>query len=198
MPSLVAVITDVPADTPVTSPALLTVAIAGDADVHVTSLPVTTVPPAIVSTLFKRNVSLSTTVGDVGVIAMVATGGGATMMDAFPTLPSIVALMRTVPVATPVTTPPVLTVAVLALLVAHVTFRPLITPPLASSADAESWDVVAISTVALAGVTLTVTTATGSLPPPQATNRTLMPANSTRIDGKRCGTFVRTVCRSVP
>ena len=153
----------------------------------------TTVPPATVSTVRRRNVSVSTTVGVVGVITTVATGGGATVIVALPTMPSTVAEIVTPPGITPVTNPAALTVAALALLVLHVTLRPVMTPPVASNADAASCDVSDTITVADDGVTLTVATATGSSPP----QATIESASAADRQPRRRHVTTRTVRRSV-
>jgi hypothetical protein len=65
-----------------------------------------------------------------------AAGTSVTEIEAVPLTPSMVAVIVTVPVATPVTWPAPETVAIALLLVAHVTGRPMTSAPDASSASA--------------------------------------------------------------
>src|SRR2546425_6521281 len=69
--------------------------------------------------------------------------------------PSLVAVMVTVPIATPVTRPPVDTVAIAGALDAQVTIRPLSGLPFASSGVAVSWPHCPTWIPAVAGLTLT-------------------------------------------
>ena len=63
------------------------------------------------------------TLGEDGLTTTLATGVGAIVTDAVPLFPSIVAVMVTVPAATPVTTPLAFTVASAVLLLDHPVIR---------------------------------------------------------------------------
>src|SRR5712691_409091 len=91
--------------------------------------------------------------------ALVRQLGAVTAIAAVPLFPSLVAVMVTLPVATPVTSPPVDTAATPGALDAHVTVRPASTFPFASLSSAVSCCVDPTDTLAEAG--LTVTEATG-------------------------------------
>src|SRR2546422_610900 len=84
-----------------------------------------------------------------------------TVTAAVPLCPSLVAVMVTVPIATPVTRPPVDTVAIAGALDAQVTIRPLSGLPFASSGVAVSWPHCPTWIPAVAGLTLTDATGGG-------------------------------------
>jgi len=132
LPSLVAVMVAVPADTAVTSPVLDTVATAALSELHVTSLPVNTLPFA--AKVVAVACAVSTAVMVLGVRATVtdATEAGFTVTVALPLFPSLVAVITAVPGATPVTTPLVRTVATEEFPDDHVIARPARTLPFAS------------------------------------------------------------------
>ena len=129
LPSLVAVMTDVPSATPDTTPAEETVATVVVAEPHVTARPVTTFPLASFKTGLSVAVLPMTTdaVGDANVT--VATGGSVTVATDDPLFPSLVAVIVAVPAPTAVTDPLDDTVATVALLVSHVTTRSVTTVP---------------------------------------------------------------------
>jgi hypothetical protein len=157
-PSLVAVIVALPTATPVTSPVVETVATAALLDCQVTTRPVKT-PPAesfvvAVSWIVPPGARLS--VG--GATTTVLTGTGDTVIVLDPLLPSLVAVIVAVPVATAVTEPNAVTAATAALLVAHVTTRSVTTFPNESVTVTVSGKVCATNMALVAGVTTTVPT----------------------------------------
>jgi hypothetical protein len=151
----------VPGATPVTTPPGDTVATAGALVAHVTVRPVRVLP--LSSLVVALNVTLLRTwmVAVPGLTVTVATGTGTTATVAVPLLPSLLAVIVTVPGATPVTTPPGDTVATAGALVAHVTVRPVRVLPLASLVVALSVTLLCTQTVAVSGLTVTVATGTG-------------------------------------
>jgi len=96
-PSLVAVIVAVPGATPVTTPAVETVAIAAELVLHVTIRPVSVLLFASFVTATNGCVAPTRTLADSGLTATVATGTGTTVTNAVPDFPSLVAVMVTVP-----------------------------------------------------------------------------------------------------
>jgi len=130
-PSLVAVITAVPAATPVTTPPVETVATAVALELQVTTRPVRVLPPASFVIAVSVCVAPTNTLADDGLTATVATGTGTTVTVAVPDFPSLVAVMTTVPSATPLTMPPT-TVATAVLAELQLTARPVSTTPFAS------------------------------------------------------------------
>src|SRR4051812_14547962 len=94
----------------------------------------------------------------------VATGASATVMEAAPLWPSLVAVIVVLPAPTDVTRPFVSTVAAVVLLETHVTVRPVSTLPFASVVVAVSWrlGVMPSTKLAVAGVTVTFAIGTGS------------------------------------
>jgi hypothetical protein len=84
---------------------------------------------------------------ETGLTATVATGTGTTVTVAVPVLPSLVAVIVTVPTDTPVTAPPADTVAIAVLPELHVTGRPFSTTPFASRVIAVSVVDVPITTL---------------------------------------------------
>src|SRR6185312_11618831 len=137
LPSLVAVIADVPADTAVTRPLTLTVATAVFVLLQVTTRPVRTLP------LGSRAVAVAVVVPPTVRLLVpnatdtVDTGTTETVIVAPPVFPPLVALIVAVPAATPVTTPLAeLTVATDVALELQVTTRPVRMLPLASRAVA--------------------------------------------------------------
>jgi hypothetical protein len=92
---------------------------------------------------------------------VVSTGGGAfTVTAADPDFPPVLAVIVTLPVDTPVTTPVLDTVARPALLVVHVMTRPASGLPLASSGVALRVTFCPTTTVAVLGDTTTLATGT--------------------------------------
>src|SRR5689334_9130734 len=161
LPSLVAVIvTGPPAATPVTSPLELTLATEVLFDDHVTTRPVRMFPLASLSVAVSCTVWPACTLAEAGVTVTVATGAPATVMLAVPLFPSLVAVMVTVPAATPVTSPLLLTVAIVLSLDDQLIARPVNGLPLASLGVAVSCTVPVIATFAELGDT--VTEATGA------------------------------------
>src|SRR6185437_12772634 len=100
---------------------------------------------------------------DCGVTVMLPTATGFTVSIAVPVLPSLVAVIVTLPEATPVATPEVESiVAMLGSLDVHTTARPVSTLPLASFVTAVNAGVLEpTSTDCVAGDTATVATGTG-------------------------------------
>jgi len=156
-PSLVAVIVAVPNVTPVTTPALVTVATAVLLDVHVTTRPVSTVPLASFSVAASAPVCPITIELVAGATVTVATGAGVTVTVEVPDFPSLVAVIVAVPGAMPVTTPPD-TVAAAVLLEVHVTILSVTTTPFASFTVGVSVVVLAAAIVTVLGVTTTLPT----------------------------------------
>ncbi len=159
-PSLVAVIVTGPAATPVTSPLPLTVAVPRALLDHVMTRPVNTLPLPSLVVAVSCTICPTDTLGVAGLTVTVATGTGVTVSAAVPLFPSLVAVIVTVPVLTPVTSPLPFTVARPVLLLAHVTTRPVSTFPFASRGVAVSCTVCPAITLADAGLTLTVATGT--------------------------------------
>ena len=90
-------------------------------------------------------------------------GGACTVIVAVPVLPSLVAVICTVPTAIAVTRPDAeLTDAIPAFAVDHATTRPLSTLPLPSRVVAESWTVAPTTGLDDEGETDTVATGTGA------------------------------------
>src|SRR5262245_8510469 len=95
-----------------------------------------------------------------GFTVTVATGAGATVMSAVPTLPSLVATIVAAPAPPPYTRPAKLTVATDVSLLAQVTARPVSRLPKASLVTADNWRVAPSGTVAADGEMVTDATAT--------------------------------------
>src|SRR6266516_531611 len=159
-PSLVAVMVAEPVASAVTSPLALTVAAFMLLLVHVTVRPVSTLPFASFSVAVNWTVLPTLMLADAGVTVTVATGGGFTVIDAVPLLPSLVAVIVTDPTATPVTSPLPETGATVGSLLVQVTVRPLKGLPSASSGVAVSCWVPPTRIVAAVGLTLTDATGT--------------------------------------
>lgn len=155
--SLVAVMVDVPAATPVTKPVALIVALAGVDDVHVTVRPVSVLPLASFNVDVIWTVCSAITLGVSGAIATVETAAFATVTTVVPLFPSLVAVMFAVPAATPVTTPADVTLATAGLSDTHVTTRFVTVAPLASFTVAAMVAVTPVLTLSVAG-TLTLAT----------------------------------------
>jgi hypothetical protein len=136
--SLVAVIVAVPGATAVTRPAVDTVATAGLLEPHVTTRSVTIVPTLSLTVAVRATdwVTKSDLAG--GATVTLPTGIFVTVMVDVPLLPSLVAVIVTVPGTTPATKPVELTVAIVGSLEPHVTARPLSTPPTESLVTAVS------------------------------------------------------------
>jgi hypothetical protein len=133
IPSLVALIVAVPGATPVTSPELLTTAIAGALLPQVTTRPLKGVPAP------SRGVAVSCVVAPAGIEAepgVTETDATATpviVMVALPDFVSLVAVIVAVPAETAVTSPLLLTEATPDAFVPQVTSRPVRAfPPLSS------------------------------------------------------------------
>jgi hypothetical protein len=159
MPSLVAVIVALPAATPVTTPADETLAMDGALDVHVTVRPANTFPPASFVTAVSVVLPPTSKVALVGVTETDATGTADTVTAVVPLLPSHVAVMFAVPIATAVTSPLLDTVATVGALDVQVIVRPDSVAPFASRTVAEM--VVVPPTIRVALVGFTATDATG-------------------------------------
>src|SRR2546422_821392 len=126
-PSLVAVIVAVPTALAVPKPAALTVATVVLLLAHVIVRPVSTLPAESLVVTDSCAVWPTKTLAEAGLTVTDATGTLATVtvMTAVPFLPSLLALIVTVPGAPLDTRPFPLTVATAASLVAHVTGRPV-------------------------------------------------------------------------
>src|SRR5512142_48541 len=158
-PSAVAVIVTAPVSTAVTTPLDVTVALAGLLELHETVRD--TVFPFTSFTVAVSVVDWPTIiVVDEGVTVTLPTGAKVTFTVDVPLLPSLVAVIVTVPAATPVTAPVGETVATPGLLVDHATTRPVSTLPLASLTVAVSVIVCPTDTDAGDGVTVTLATGT--------------------------------------
>ena len=120
---MVAVITALPALTPVTSPEDDTVAIVAALELHVVVRPVSGCPVPLNGVAVSCTVWPTVTLGAAGVIVTAATGTAATVTLDEPDFPSIVAVIVTAPAETPVTTPDEFTVARALLLLDQVTAR---------------------------------------------------------------------------
>jgi hypothetical protein len=132
VPSLVAMMDAVPADTPVATPAVLTVATGALVDVHAIARPVSIAP--VESRVVAVNVVVPPTaaVAVAGVTVTDATGGGSaavTVAVALPLWPSHVAVMVALPGSTPVMRPVLSTVATEGSLLTHVTVRFVMVSP---------------------------------------------------------------------
>lgn len=167
-PSEVAVIVTFPVSTDVTTPLEFTVALAVLLELQPTGR--VTVLPFMSFTVAVSVVDWPTiiVVGE-GVTVTLPTGASVTFTVDVPLLPSLVAVIVTVPAATPVTTPVEETVATPGLLVDHATTRPVSTLPLASLTVAVSVTVAPTNTAAGDGVTVTLATVmidtlTGAVP----------------------------------
>ena len=159
-PSLVAVIVDVPAVLPVTSPLPFTVATVVLLLDQVTPRPDNGLPLASLGVAVSCTVCPATTLAGDGLTVTEATGMFVTVMVAVPFCPSLVAVIVADPTAIPVTLPLTSTAANEALLLDHVTTRPVSGLPFASFGVAVSWTACPVRTVADGGVTVTVATGT--------------------------------------
>jgi hypothetical protein len=160
LPSLVAVIVAVPGATPVTTPADVTVATAALLDVHAMTRSVTTVPFVSLTVGVSVTVAVTRMPGVGGESTTPPTGTGVTVTNVVPDLPSLVAVITTVPGVTPVTRPVGDTVATAGALVAQVTTRSETTLPFTSSTFALNWRVDLATIDAPGGRMLTDPTAT--------------------------------------
>jgi hypothetical protein len=131
-PSLVAVMLAAPGATPVTKPAVLTVATPVLSEDQVTNLPTRTFPPAPLVVAVACVVLPTPIVDEATDTVTEATGSVATVTAADPLSPSLVAVMLAVPALTPVTTPALLTVAADELSDDQDTARPVRTIPFLS------------------------------------------------------------------
>src|SRR2546425_1027468 len=159
-PSLVAVIVAGPAVTPVTAPAVATVAIPVALDDHAIVRPVRRLPAESFGVAVSCAAAPTNKAADAGLIVTDATGTIETASEAVPLWPSLVAVMVAEPAATPVTRPLGLTVATPVALLVHVIVRPVSGLPAESSGLAVSCLVP--PTKRLAGLGLTDTDATGT------------------------------------
>jgi hypothetical protein len=163
-PSLVAVISDVPAATAVTRPPEFTVAELVLPLVHVIARPVSVFPLASRSVAVSCSVPPAWILGFVGETATVDTGAGTaavTVIEAVPLLPSLVAVIVAFPALTAATVPVDDTVATAVLLLDHAMLRPGSGFPLASYVVAVSARESPATRLALDGLTLTDDTGTG-------------------------------------
>jgi hypothetical protein len=162
LPSLVAVIVAEPGATPVTTPALETVAAAVLLDVHDTVRSVTTVPFTSLTVAASVVVLPAMTLTVAGVTVTLPTGMEVTVTVALPLLPSLVAVIVAEPAATPVTTPVAETVATPVLLDDQVTVRSSRVTPFASFTVATNGVVCPTVTLGVAGDTTTLPTGAGA------------------------------------
>jgi hypothetical protein len=158
LPSLVAVIVALPTATAVTSPVVDTVAAAGLLDPQLTVRPVNTPPAESFVVTVSCAVAPSTRLAVGGWTTTVLTGTGDTVIVLDPLLPSLVAVIVAVPVATAVTTPDADTVAAAVLLDPHVTTRSVTTLPAESVTVTLSEKVCVTNMVWVVGDTTTVPT----------------------------------------
>jgi hypothetical protein len=159
-PSLVAVMTAVPAATADTKPVDDTLARVGSLDDHVTTRPLRELLLMSVTVAISWCVRPTVSVADDGLTATAATGT-VTVTDAVPVLLSLVAVATVLPPPTAVTKPFASTVATAGLLEVHVTTRPFRTLVFASLTVAVNCCVAVIPSTRLAEAGLTVTLATG-------------------------------------
>ena len=160
LPSLVAVIVTAPAATPVTSPVAETVAVAGALDAQVIARPGSTVPPASFGLATSCALAPTSTSAVAGLITTEATGTFATVTAADPFLPSLVAVIVTLPAAMAVARPVDDTVAADGFELDHVIARPASTVPAASCVVAVSCTVAPTRMFATLGATATEATGT--------------------------------------
>ena len=153
-PSLVAEMVVAPVDTPVTSPVLSTVAILSFDDDHVTVRPVSLFPTASSGSAIRCTVSPTLIAALDGVTRTDETPCGMTVIVEKPETPEALAAMRTVPTATPVTTPVLDTVAIAAFSVFQKTVAPDTGWPAPSTTDADSVTLAPSVRESVAGVTV--------------------------------------------
>ncbi len=158
--SLVAVIVAVPGATAVTTPAADTVATPVLFEPHVTTRSVTTLPAVSLTVGVRAKVCVTSIALVAGATVTLPTGIFVTVIADVPLLPSLVAVIVTVPAATPVTRPVELTVATVGSLVPHVTTRPVSNPPIESLVVAANCVVAVTRMPALGGDTTTLLTGT--------------------------------------
>jgi hypothetical protein len=165
LPSLVAVIVAEPATTPLTSPLEDTVATEDALLAQVIVRPLSGLPLASLGVAVSCTVASTSRLADAGVTVTDATGTGAaaTVTDAEPLCPSLVAVIVAEPTAAPVTRPVPFTVATVALLLAHVTVRPPSAVPFASRGVAVNCTVCPTWIPGDPGVTLTDATGAATL-----------------------------------
>jgi hypothetical protein len=155
------VIVAVPGPTPVTTPAVDTVASAVLFELHVITRPVSTLPLASFVVATSVVVAPTVTLEVVGATVTVATGTGVTVTVLVPACPSLVAVIVAFPGPTAVTTPSIVTVATAVLLDPQPMTRPVSTFPFASLRVAvriTPWPTVRLL---LGGATVTVATGAG-------------------------------------
>jgi hypothetical protein len=157
-PSLVAVIVTDPGATPVTNPALDTVATPTSELAQVTVRPASAAPPASRGVTDSCVVPPTVTEAVSGVTATLATGTAVTVTLAVPNCPSLVAVTVADPGATPVTSPALDTVATPVSELLHVTTRPVRVAPLADRGAAVNCVLEPTTTELVAGVTWTEAT----------------------------------------
>jgi hypothetical protein len=124
-PSIDAMMTALPGETPVTTPVLDTVANVGELLDQNTARPTSDCPPTFRAIAVSCVVPPTRMLAVDGLISTAATGSGATVIVAWPVAPSLVAVIVAVPVATAVNMPCAETVAVALLLDVNVTCFPL-------------------------------------------------------------------------
>src|SRR6185437_12084895 len=161
IPSLVAVIVEVPAPAPVTTPVLDTVAAPVLLEAHVTMRPVRGLPRLSIGVAVSVAVAPLVIDTDAGDTLTLATGSCDTSTFTLPFFLPDVAVTVVVPTSAPVTTPVELTVATLELLVVHVIVRPESVAPVASRKVTEIWSDCCGKSVVDVGTTSTVSTACG-------------------------------------
>src|SRR5258708_3844886 len=159
-PPRVAVMGAAPTTSPLTSPPVETVATAALLVAHVTTRPVSRVPPASFGVAVSWTVCPGATLADAGLTVTVATGATVTVTLAIPLFPSLVAVTVADPAAFAVTNPLALTVATVVLLLAHVIVRPVSTLPAESFVVTDSCAVWPTTRPFEAGLTVTEATAT--------------------------------------
>ncbi len=160
LPSLVAVMTEVPGASPVTTPADDTLAMVGVAELHVTMRPVRTLPLASWTVGVSVTLPVTKMFGAGGARVIDATGAGVTVTEAVPATLPLVAVIVAVPAETVLTTPVAETVATADALDVHVTTRPVSTLPLASSVTAVNVAVPPTIKLVVGGETVMLATGT--------------------------------------
>src|SRR3954468_2727476 len=145
-PSIVAETDAVPAATPRTSPALVTVATAALDVLQATVAPLITCPCASRGVAASCTVALTSIDAAGGATATVTASGRSTVTVDVPALPSLVAVMVTLPVVTGVTTPALDTVASALLDDVQLIARPVSVLPCASRVVAASVRVLPMRT----------------------------------------------------
>ena len=162
LPSLDAEIVVEPRRSAVTTPASVTVAIVGSAEVHTMGRPASGLFAESCATAVSVTDWLTNALGAAGEMTMRATSAADTAIVAEPLLPSLVAVIVACPSFLAVARPVDDTVATLVSLVVHATTRPESTVFAASRVVATNWTACPTRRLDVAGVTTTLATAAGT------------------------------------